>query len=184
MGFLTTRPALAIAMTIAGSFVVSFALMWRAQGPAAAVTATVPPTRMSVHDPRALPTVMAQTNAANRAPPARPAPASVRRAPPPPKDVGLAEDADSAAPMPIAINVFNRRNRHRFEGYVANTSNQPLSVTVEVVGAEGRGNSTLRLEVPAGGQQDFSSDSGLDMQSNDQIVVHSDHYQDITAQVP
>jgi hypothetical protein len=182
VGFVSVRPALAIAGAIVGGFIVSFALMWRVQVPPAAAAAG-PPSPPSVPEPRSMPTVGPSREAAYRVAAVRAVPVSVRPTPAP-NVAEVAAETDAAGPMPIGINVYNRRARHRFEGYVANASNKPLSVTLEVVGAEGRGNSSLKIELPAGGRQDFNSESGLDMQTNDQIVVHSDYYEDVTVAVP
>jgi hypothetical protein len=142
MGLLKERPALTLAGAFVASFVVSFALMWRARGPAAV------------------------------------------SADPPPSDAAVAEETDAAGPMPLGINVYHRHKGNPYQGYVQNTSPKLLSVTLEVVGADGRANSTLRLELSAWERKDFNNDSGLDMHSNDQIVVHSDPYPDVTVQVP
>ena len=83
--------------------------------------------------------------------------------------------------VPVAINIWNRRNRHRIEGYVSNTSDKPLSLTLKVVG---QGNSVLQLNLPPGARKEFSSDSGFDMQENDRVVVHSEPFQDIVTDVP
>ena len=181
--FFKARPALAISGVLVASFLASFALMWRAwnTSPAAVPVSAASPRPMSAREPRLLPApAAAAPDHTPMSAAARPA-APVRPAPP---DAEAAEETDASGPMPLGINVYNRRNRHRYEGYVQNTSNRPLSVTLEVVAADGRGNSTLQLELPAWGRQDFSSDSGFDMQSNDRIVVHSDPYQDITVVVP
>ncbi len=177
------RPALILAGVFVVSFVVSFALMWRARDSAAVSAAPPPPLlpAMPARAPRAPPTLGAPSDARNRLASVRPPPVPM---PAPTQGAEATPATDAAGPIPLAINVYNRLHRHRHEGYVANTSNEPVSVTLEVVGADGRGNSTLQFEVPAGGRQEFSTDSGLDMRSNDQIVVHSDHYRDITVQVP
>lgn len=183
MGFLSAHPAPAIAGAVVVSFVVSFALMWHGQRPTAPVIADRPPAK-STAEGRGSPIRMSGSDASAWAAPLRPASVSGPAAPPPAKAAAADDDAGSPGPVPVAINVFNRRNRHRIEGYVANTSNKPLSVTLEVVGGAGRGSSTLQLDLPVGGREDFSTDSGLDMRSNDQIVVHCDPYLDVTAQVP
>jgi hypothetical protein len=183
VGLVIARPAVSITGAIVGGFVVSFVLMWQARGPAAANTAGAPSRTLPAVEPPALPTSMAPPRADSWGPPVRRAPAGVRANLPQPS-AAPTDESDPTAPMPVGINVYNRRARHRIEGYVANTSNKPLSVTLERVGAEGRGNSTLSIELPPGGRRDFSSDSGLDLQTNDQVVVHSEPYQDISIQVP
>ena len=93
----------------------------------------------------------------------------------------VGEGDRSPGVVPVAINIWNRRNRHRIEGYVWNTSGRQLSLMLEVVG---QGNSVLHLDLPPSARRELSAESGFEMQSNDRVIVRSEPFQDLVTEVP
>ena len=183
MEILSARPTLAIGIVILGSFAISFTLRWHGRhppGPAVAIAAATAPgvSTLEAGGPQTRTAEMRE---------AVPVPSAGRRelaVPAPVVNAPVGDVPDATGPLPVAISVFNRRNRHRIEGTVVNTSTTRLTLTLEVVAAEGRGNSTISLDLPPGGQQQFSNEFGLDIQSKDHVILHSDSFPDLTAEVP
>jgi hypothetical protein len=93
-------------------------------------------------------------------------------------------DEPKTGPVPIGINVYNRRARHRFEGYIASSTPRPLSVTVDVVDKDGRPIGSHQFELAPWQHIEFNSESGFAMGTTDRLVVHSPPYDDVTVDVP
>jgi hypothetical protein len=95
-------------------------------------------------------------------------------------------ESDDATPatLPVAFNVFNRRNRHKIEGFVTNTSRQRLYVSMEVIAADGQPSSQVVMSLEPHEKKTFGTDSGLDLHPRDRLVLHSQPYPDVTAEVP
>jgi hypothetical protein len=87
-------------------------------------------------------------------------------------------------PLPVAINIWNRERRHKVEGSVQNLSLNPITVNARVKSAEGREVAEFQLIINPGDTQLFSTDSGLEIHSKDEITFQSPPYLDQTQVVP
>jgi hypothetical protein len=96
-----------------------------------------------------------------------------------------APGTDSALqPLPVAINIWNRERRHKIEGSVQNLSLNPMTVSARVKSAAGQEVAEFQLIINPGDTQSFSTDSGLEIHSKDEITFQSPPYQDQTQVVP
>ena len=99
---------------------------------------------------------------------------------------GAADPGTNSAllPLPVAINIWNRERRHKIEGSVQNLSLNPITVSARVRGAEGREVAEFQLIINPGDTQSFSTDSGLEIHSKDEISFQSPPYLEQTQTVP
>lgn len=186
-----SRPAMAewrpILLMMLLSFAIGFSVLWWRRASDAAVVRSLDAARAV--GPAALPPERSlQTAILVNARVTVPAPAPVAaarmvRAIPPMVSSKDAEDPAETS-VPADFNVFNRRNRHRFEGYVLNRAGKPLSVEIETKTDSNQRPSRLQLDLAPGERREFTSQDGLDLHSNDQLVLHSPPYRDLTIAVP
>jgi len=181
-----------IALTMLLSFGVSSAYLWWRQAPAIKVEPTVPLPAALLQRPipalSAMPLVevVAQPQAAVPTPQPQAAPL-----PPPPNDDGpplpvLFNVASQAVPasqpdadgppvdLPTSVNVGN----------ILNTSDRLLRITVIDFSTSNRKTALASVLLTPGGRQNFGPDSGLNLESGDQITLRSDGFHDLTQTVP
>lgn len=169
-------PYASIILTMLLSFTVSFAFMyWHGEPKASAIPETLPAT--SVVEP----------------PSPRPAPLANARSPLPvsgpqaPSHAQARADSSTAAaeePVPVDIQIWNRRHKGKVEGRIHNTSDHPLSVTILGRNSSGEQTAQLMLDLTAGEEKSFGTDQGMDLHESDQIVVSSAGYQNKESAVP
>jgi hypothetical protein len=87
-------------------------------------------------------------------------------------------------PLPVAFHIRNRRDMHEIDGVITNISSNTLAITLRAIRAGTQTTSEMSFQLAPGERKTYSSNDGLDMQSNDQLVVQSPPYQDRVVQVP
>jgi hypothetical protein len=154
------------------SAALTFAILMRQHKPEG-----TPPELQSPHPAQPAPT----------APPARMQPASsdLTAAPRQAAAPIAAVPEDKGGPaLPLTYNVFDRRGRHKIEGFVRNMSAETLSLTLQVMDASGEAGAQQNLVLAPAEQKNFGTDSGLNIQSGDKVIFRSPPYQDISVDVP
>jgi hypothetical protein len=164
-------------------FCVSFGIMWRQRQPqelAVSAPQSTPIAAQSARSPlpAAIPTPAPLEEPRNSSPPTIPVSRVQRVA------LDSPNEGASLQPLPLSIHVWNRVNQHRIEGAVQNLSSAQITVTARVESAITRGNSEFQLAINPGETQYFSTDSGLDIHSQDHITFQSPPYEDQTELVP
>jgi hypothetical protein len=177
--------ALAVACALLAVFAISFEIMWQRQQRRELdlPSASSPPAGPESEPSRAPAVIEASVPANRQEPPAIP-PTSTP--PSSPRAAGAADPATNSAllPLPVAINIWNRERRHKVEGSVQNLSLNPMTVSARVKSAEGREVAEFQLIINPGDTQSFSTDSGLEIHSKDEITFQSPPYLGQTQTVP
>jgi hypothetical protein len=163
-------------LTMLGSAALTFAiLMWqhKTEGTAPALPVSQSP-RPAQSAPVPQPAMVQPVSSVVAAAPKRPA-APIAAVP---------EDNPGGPALPLTYNVFNRRGRHKIEGFVRNMSPETLSLTLQVMNASGEAAAQQNLVLAPAEQKNFGTDSGLNMQSGDKVIFRSPPYQDTTIEIP
>lgn len=152
-----------------GTYVVSLIVMIRGQhghvGPAVEMNTAPAPMPQRVERPNAV---------------IAPAIARVPSIAPPPAPAATLDDAPA---LPVSVQVMYR---HRINSIIANVSNisgDALSIQASVV-RNGSQVSGLQIDLPPYGTQSFGVADGVDMQSGDQLVLHSADFRERSQTVP
>jgi|GEM_PF-6094345 len=166
---MSRHQTLSIIATMIGTYVVSLIVMIRGQH-----GHVVPSLEMNT-TPAPMPRPLERPNPAI-APAIAPLP-SIAPAPAP------AAPLDEAPALPVSVQVMYR---HRINSIIANVSNisgDALSIQASVV-RNGSQVSGLQIDLPPYGTQSFGMADGVDMQSGDQVVLHSADFRERSQTVP
>ena len=102
----------------------------------------------------------------------------------PAADAGFPGAGQPAESLPVAFHIRNRRDIHQIDGVITNISNQTLAITLRAIRSGTQTTSEISFQLAPGERKNYSTDDGLDMQSNDQLLVLSPPYQERVVQVP
>jgi hypothetical protein len=170
-----------IIVTMVISFSISFAILFR-QRQNQEHSASMPDATASV---------------ALVAAPAPPSPSSIAEAQtpsfaPPIQTAATAElpadtvppDVDAAGELPVAFHIRNRRDLNKIDGDIRNITSKTLSITMRSVSSSSQATSEIHFQLAPGERKTYSTEDGLYMQTNDQLIVQSPPYQDRIVRVP
>jgi hypothetical protein len=173
-----------VILTMVVSFAISFAVLYWQRNPqehsaprveAAPSVAVSSPAAVPVGLPIAAPVAPALEAAAKIDVAAKPAPAGEERSP---------EEATASEALPIAFHIRNRRDLHVIDGDIRNITSRPMSITLRSVNPSTQATSEMHLELAPGEKRIYSTENGLAMQTDDQLIVQSPPYQDRIVRVP
>jgi hypothetical protein len=108
---------------------------------------------------------------------------SVARVDPPEEAAQSGEEAPAEA-LPVAFHIRNRRDLHVIDGDIRNITSKPMSITLRSVNPSTQATSEMHFELAPGERKTYSTDGGLSMQTDDQLIVQSPPYQDRVVRVP
>jgi hypothetical protein len=94
------------------------------------------------------------------------------------------EEPARAEPLPVAFHIRNRRDLNMIDGDILNTTSKPMSITLRAVNPSTQAISEIHFQLAPGERKTYSTNDGLSMQANDQLIVQSPPYQDRVVQVP
>jgi hypothetical protein len=94
------------------------------------------------------------------------------------------EEPAPAEALPVAFHIRNRRDLNMIDGDIRNITSKPMSVTLRSVNPSTRATSEIHFQLAPGERKTYSTEDGLYMQANDQLIVQSPPYQDRVVQVP
>lgn len=167
-----------IILTMVVSFAISFAVMyWQRKTQQHSVARVEAVSNVAVHVPAELPA---------RPPiPEHGAPAAqiVARADLAEEAAKPGEEAPAEA-LPVAFHIRNRRDLHMIDGDVRNITSKPMSISLRSVNSSTQTTSEIHFELAPGERKTYSTDDGLSMQTDDQLIVQSPPYQDRVVRVP
>ena len=170
-----------IILTMVLSFCVSFAIMYwerKIQERAAPIVESAPSVAASA--PASAPV---RPPVAQHQEPAASANRSAVSADRPPETVTPGDEAPEAA-LPVAFHIRNRRDLNKIDGDIRNISDKPMSITLRAVSSGTQATSEIRFQLAPGERKAYSTDDGLNMQTNDELIVESPPYQDRVIRVP
>jgi hypothetical protein len=98
--------------------------------------------------------------------------------------VAPGEEDPPAEALPIAFHIRNRRDLNKIDGEIRNITSKPMSITLRAVNSSTQATSEMHFELAPGERKTYSTEDGLDMQTNDQLIVQSPPYQDRVVRVP
>src|ERR1700722_16360425 len=104
--------------------------------------------------------------------------------PAPTADAGNAAEGEPAEALPVAFHIRNRRDLNLIDGDIRNVASKPLSITLRAVNASTQAVSEMRFQLAPGERRTYSSNDGLYMQANDELIVQSPPYPDRVIKVP
>jgi len=104
--------------------------------------------------------------------------------PAPTADAGNAAEGEPAEALPVAFHIRNRRDLNLIDGDIRNVASKPLSITLRAVNASTQAVSEMRFQLAPGERRTYSSNDGLYMQANDELIVQSPPYPDRVVKVP
>jgi hypothetical protein len=104
--------------------------------------------------------------------------------PTPTADAGNAAEGEPAEALPVAFHIRNRRDLNLIDGDIRNVASKPLSITLRAVNASTQAVSEMRFQLAPGERRTYSSNDGLYMQANDELIVQSPPYPDRVVKVP
>jgi hypothetical protein len=163
------------------SFTISFVVMYgqrKAQESSAPFLQATP--NVEVSAPAAVP---AGPPYAEHQEPVAPARRTVASGDRPAEAVMPSEEAPAEA-LPLAFHIRNRRDLNKIDGDIRNISSNPMSITLRAVNSSTQATSEIRFQLAPGERRTYSTDDGLYMQTNDQLIVQSPPYQDRVVRVP
>jgi hypothetical protein len=169
-----------IILTILVSFTVSFAIMYwqhKTQEQSVPMIEATPNLAVSA------PVVAARPLIAEHGEPIAPAAQTVAN-PDPPVEAATPGEVGTAEPLPVAFHIRNRRDLHIIEGDIRNITSKPMSITMRAVNSTSQASSEIRFQLAPGEKKTYSTDDGLSMQTDDQLIVQSAPYQDRVVRVP
>jgi hypothetical protein len=94
------------------------------------------------------------------------------------------EEPAPAEALPVAFHIRNRRDLNKIDGDILNTTSKPMSITLRSMNPSTRATSEIHFQLAPGERKTYSTEDGLYMQANDQLIVQSPPYQDRVVQVP
>lgn len=170
-----------IILTMIVSFTISFAIMfWKRQAQDRLVTMVDATPNVAVNAPAAEPARPPTTEHRQPVPPEGPIVGSVDR----PAESGVPSEEAPAEPLPVAFHIRNRRDLNKIDGDIRNITSKPMSVTLRAVNSSTQATSEIHFQLAPGERKTYSTDDGLYMETNDQLVVRSPPYQDRVVRVP
>jgi hypothetical protein len=172
-----------IVVTMLVSFTISFAVMY---GQRKAQESSVPFVDATPNLPRSAPTAVPAPAAppiAEHQGPTAPASRPVARANRPAEAVMPSEEAPAEA-LPVAFHIRNRRDLNKIDGDIRNITSKPMSITLRAVNASTQATSEIHFQLAPGERRTYSTDDGLYMQTDDQLIAQSPPYQDRVVRVP
>ena len=104
--------------------------------------------------------------------------------PTPTADAGNTAEGEPAEALPVAFHIRNRRDLNLIDGDIRNVASKPLSITLRAVNASTQAVSEMRFQLAPGERRTYSSNDGLYMQANDELIVQSPPYPDRVVKVP
>jgi hypothetical protein len=104
--------------------------------------------------------------------------------PAPTADAGNAAEGEPPEALPVAFHIRNRRELNLIDGDISNIASKPLSITLRAVNASTQAVSEMRFQLAPGERRTYSSNDGLYMQANDELIVQSPPYPDRVVKVP
>jgi hypothetical protein len=104
--------------------------------------------------------------------------------PAPTADAGNAAEGEPPEALPVAFHIRNRRELNLIDGDISNIASKPLSITLRAVNANTQAVSEMRFQLAPGERRTYSSNDGLYMQANDELIVQSPPYPDRVVKVP
>jgi hypothetical protein len=173
-----------IILTMVVSFAISFAVMYWQRNPqehsvprveAAPSIAMSAPAPIPAGPPIAAPVAPAPPAAAKVDAPAKPAS---------PGEKASLEEATGSEALPVAFHIRNRRDLHVIDGDIRNITSKPMSITLRSMNPSTQATSEIHFELAPGERKTYSTDNGLAMQTDDQLIVQSPPYQDRIVRVP
>ena len=178
--------SIVLTMIVSASITVAVELWPRraADRPAAVTSSSVP---ASGGKPAAAPATVTAGGAVEAtvgaaAPAVAPAGRTVATAPT--AAAGNAAEGESTEALPVAFHIRNRRDLNLIDGDIRNVASKPLSITLRAVNASTQAVSEMRFDLAPGERRTYSSNEGLYMQANDELIVQSPPYPDRVVKVP
>ena len=169
-----------IILTILVSFTVSFAIMyWRHKTQEQSVPMIEATPNLAVSAPVAA----ARPLIAEHGEPIAPAAQTVAN-PDPPVEAASPGEVGTAEPLPVAFHIRNRRDLNKIDGDIRNITSKPMPITLRAVNSSTQATSEVHFQLAPGERKIYSTDDGLIMQTNDQLIVQSPPYQDRVVRVP
>jgi hypothetical protein len=169
-----------IILTMVVSFTVSFAIMfWKRQAQEELVTMVDATPSVAVNAPAEEP-ARPPTEHQQPVPPAGPIDGSVDR----PAESAVPSELAPAEPLPVAFHIRNRRDLNKIDGDIRNITSKPMSITLRVVNSSTQATSEIHFQLAPGERKTYSTDDGLYMETNDQLIVQSPPYQNRVVRVP
>jgi hypothetical protein len=164
------------------SFTISFAVMY---GQRKAQQSSVPFVDATPNIPRSAPAAVPARSPpiADHQDPTAPASRTVARANRPAEAVMPSEEPPAEA-LPVAFHIRNRRDLNKIDGDIRNITSKPMSITLRAVNSSTQATSEIRFQLAPGERRTYSTDDGLFMQTDDQLIVQSPPYQDRVVRVP
>jgi hypothetical protein len=104
--------------------------------------------------------------------------------PAPTADAVNAAEGEPPEALPVAFHIRNRRELNLVDGDISNIASKPLSITLRAVNASTQAVSEMRFQLAPGERRTYSSNDGLYMQANDELIVQSPPYPDRVVKVP
>ena len=170
-----------IVVTMLVSFTISFAVMY---GQRKAQESSVPFVDATPNIPRSAPRAApAATPIAEHQGPTSPASRTVAHANRPAEAVMPSEEAPAEA-LPVAFHIRNRRDLNKIDGDIRNITSKPMSITLRAVNSSTQATSEIHFQLAPGERRTYSTDDGLYMQTDDQLIAQSPPYQDRVVRVP
>lgn len=171
--------SLSIAVTMAVTFSLSFAIMWnhRPQEPSGPESTITPVPAMT---PTPVP-VRSRPSGGHREPPTAPvgAQASLAGAP------AVQMPAVQALPaMPVALSIGHNHRHNTTEASMVSLSESPISIQISIVNPSTQRASNLRIELAPHSQQYVGTTEGVELNPGDQVTLKNPSYQDLTQRVP
>jgi hypothetical protein len=177
-----------IILTMAVSFAISFAVMyWQRKPEEHPLPQVDAAPSIAVGAPATMPAAMpAEPSIAALVAPAPRAAARVDAAarPAPPEEATPSEEAGVSEALPVAFHIRNRRDLHVIDGDIRNITSKPMSITLRSVNPSTQATSEIHFELAPGEKKTYSTENGLAMQTDDQLIVQSPPYQDRVVRVP
>jgi len=187
-------------LTMAASFSISFAIMWR-QHKADEMPLPVPvagrvsaPTPLSAALPAALPMPAEPGSAVS--PRSRLAGPSVPRQVRPAPEAAPQSNSDAPA-LPVMLNIVKttayvddgtgtgaKANKEVYEAIISNDSQQQLDISVTEMNLPTMESSEAQISLAKGNQLHFGVGRGLKLLSGDQITLRSPNYRELTQPIP
>jgi hypothetical protein len=94
------------------------------------------------------------------------------------------EEPAPAEPLPVAFHIRNRRDLNMIDGDIRNVTSKPMSITMRAVNPASQATSEIHFQLAPGERKTYSTNDGLYMQTDDELIVQSPPYQDRVVRVP
>jgi hypothetical protein len=101
-----------------------------------------------------------------------------------PTETVTPDEEAAAEVLPVAFHIRNRRDLNKIDGDIRNITSKPMPITLRAVNSSTQATSEVHFQLAPGERKIYSTDDGLIMQTNDQLIVQSPPYQDRVVRVP